>query len=207
MACKKTDFIKRRRSIRQYFPKKVELNKILKILDVAAHAPSAHNAQPWRYIIIDKPNTKRILSEAMAEEWDKDLRSDGIDSKLRRKLTTDSINLFKNSPVIIIACVSMKDMIKYPDEKRQSLEYLLAIQSVAASIQNLLLQASIEGLGAAWYCAPLFCQETVQNILGLPENIHPQALIAIGYPAEDPSPPPRFNLNEIVYYNRWGGSL
>ncbi|WP_455367967.1 nitroreductase family protein [[Eubacterium] cellulosolvens] len=207
MTCQKIDFIKRRRSIRHYLPKKVEFNKILKIIDAAAYAPSAHNAQPWRYIIVDEPNTKKILSEAMAEEWDKDLRNDGIDSRLRRKLTTDSVNLFKNSPVIITACIDMKDMIKYPDEKRQLLEYLLAIQSVAASIQNLLLQASIEGLGATWYCAPLFCQEVVQNILELPVNIHPQALITIGYPAEDPSPPFRFKMNDIVYYNRWGASL
>ncbi len=207
MISKKSDFIKRRRSIRQYFQKKVESNKILKIIDAARYAPSAHNAQPWRYIIVDEPNTKKVLSEAMAEEWNKDLRNDGIDSKLRKKLTTDSVNLFKNSPVIIIACVSMKDMMDYPDEKRRSLEYLLAVQSVAASIQNLLLQASIEGLGATWYCAPIFCQEVVQNILRLPENIHPQALITIGYPAEDPPLPPRINLNEIVQYERWGRSL
>jgi nitroreductase len=60
----------------------------------------------------------------------------------------------------------------------------MAIQSVAMAAQNLLLMAHVEGLGACWLCAPLFCQETVREALGLPDDYEPQGLIALGYPDE-----------------------
>jgi len=103
--------------------------------------------------------------------------------------------------------MTMEDMDSYPDERRQRAERTMAIQSVAASVQNFLLAASALGLGACWYCAPLFCPDVVREILGIPEGVEPQALIAVGYPNEEPEPPPRKPLEEVVYLERWGRAL
>jgi F420 biosynthesis protein FbiB-like protein len=78
----------------------------------------------------------------------------------------------------------MADMDRYPDEKRSRNEYLMAVQSTAMAVQNLLLAAHAEGLGACWMCAPLFCPDVVSAELDLPADWQPQALITLGYPAE-----------------------
>jgi nitroreductase len=61
----------------------------------------------------------------------------------------------------------------------------MAVQSTALAGQNLLLAAHALGLASCWMCAPLFCPDVVAETLGLPEDWQPQALIAVGYAAEE----------------------
>lgn len=75
-------------------------------------------------------------------------------------------------------------MDRYPDEKRANAERIMGIQSTALAVQNLLLAAHAEGLGTCWMCAPLFCADVVSEQLELPQDWEPQALITMGYPAE-----------------------
>ncbi|HIE18267.1 TPA: nitroreductase family protein [Candidatus Bathyarchaeota archaeon] len=199
--------IKKRRSVRKYSHRNVSKSALLKILEGARWAPSAHNAQPWRFIILTEMEDKKRLAEAMAEEWNKDLIKNGVSKNERDLLLEASIECFTQAPIVIVACVSMEEMDKYPDEKRQRFEHLMATQSLAAAIQNMLLVAHSEGLGACWFCAPLFCQDVVKRTLGILEDIEPQALITFGYPDEKPDPPDRKSLEEIVYKGMWGGRL
>ena len=73
----------------------------------------------------------------------------------------------------------------YPDPLRAEAERLMAVQSVALACQNLLLAAHDAGLGACWLCAPLFVPDVVRSVLDLPDQWHPQAIITLGYPAEE----------------------
>lgn len=109
--------------------------------------------------------------------------------------------------MLIIACLTMRSMDQYPDERRQRCEYILAVQSLAAAIQNMLLVAFSLGLGTCWFCAPLFSQDSVREILKIPEDIEPQALITLGYPSKWPIPPLRKPIREIAYKNYWGEEL
>ena len=79
----------------------------------------------------------------------------------------------------------MEDMDSYPDELRQRNEWVMAVQSTAMAAQNLLLAAHAAGLGGCWMCAPLFCPDLVVETLELPTHWQPQALLTIGYPAEE----------------------
>jgi nitroreductase len=74
-------------------------------------------------------------------------------------------------------------MDSYPDTRRKKAEYTMAVQSVAMAVQNLLLAAHAEGLGACWMCAPLFCPEAVREALALSEDWEAQAVITLGAPA------------------------
>lgn len=197
------DEIRKRRSIRKYREKEVDLKIVLKALDAARWSPSAHNAQPWRYIIVQDRLLKKRLAENMAAAWIQDLKSNGYSEYQIEQLTEDSISLFSNAPMLLIACLNMEDMHQYSDDKRRSSEYLMGVQSVAASIMSLLLALHSVNLGASWYCAPLFCQSVVKETLLIPKEVHPQALITLGYADESPQPPPRFNLEEIVFKNNW----
>lgn len=192
--------------MRRYLSTEVSNSVLQRVLDAARWAPSAHNAQPWRFIVVKHLNVKRRLVEAMASEWNKDLHKDGTLPEECERLIKASIKRFTNPPILIVACLTMNGMDKYPDERRQEAEYVIAIQSVAAAIQNILLAAHAEGLGTCWFCAPLFCPEVVRETLGIPKDIRPQVLITLGYPAERPKAPPRKPLESLVYQNRWGCS-
>ena len=196
--------IKSRRSIRKFKPDPVSIALIKKILDAARWAPSAHNSQPWRFVVVTDKILKEKLAKAMAEAWREDMIKNGIPQDEISKLLKESIKAFTETPVLIVVCLTMEDMHRYPDERRRRAEYIMAVQSVAASIQNILLMAHALGLGSCWKCAPLFCPDTVRRILEIPQDIDPQAILLVGYPLETPKPPPRRPLEDIVYYEKWG---
>jgi len=202
-----TDAIKTRRSIRKYSARKISAEVISEILEAARWAPSAHNAQPWRLIVLIDETLKRNLAEAMANAWMADLIKDGTPAEVRENMTKASVERFTHASVLIVACITMNDMIQYADEPRQKCEHDLAVQSLGAAIQNMLVVAHSKNLGACWFCAPIFCKEAVRKVLNIPEEVEPQALIAIGYPAEKPPAPQRKTLENYVYLDSWSKAL
>jgi coenzyme F420-0:L-glutamate ligase / coenzyme F420-1:gamma-L-glutamate ligase len=197
------DTIKNRRSIRKYQMHPIAKELIQEILSEAILAPSAHNAQPWRFIVLFEDSSKRGLAEVMAESWAEDLTKDG--QNIDNEMFQAKVERFAAAPVLILACLTMENMPGQPDQKRQNVERDLAMQSLGAAIQNLLLTAHAKGLGACWFCAPGFCKETVKKYLEIPKEVEPQALIAIGYPAEKPEVPLRKELDKVCFSNKWGG--
>jgi len=202
-----TQLVKSRRSIRKFKPTRISRDVIRAILDLARWAPSAHNAQPWRLIVIDDKEVKRKLATEMGKTWLSDMRKDGVPrDKAERIMKLESWERSTKSPIVVIACLTMADMHKYPDPRRRKAEYLMGVQSIAAYIQTLLLLAHYQGLSACWICAPLFCQGTVKKALRLPEEFEPQAMIIMGYADEKPQPLPRKPLDEICAFNGWTSS-
>ena len=191
--------IQNRRSVRRYLTTMPDRLEIDRIIEHARYAPSAHNAQPWRFHVIVDGKKKRELIDKMAARFRSDLTKDKVPEETIRKKTERSVRLFSEAPVIIIACIDMSLMHKYPDPARQQAETTMATQSLAAGIQNLLLAAQAVNLSGCWYCAPLFCPDVVQSVLRLTDGHIPQALITIGYPAETPTTPPRLQLDEIRF--------
>jgi nitroreductase len=100
--------------------------------------------------------------------------------------------------VVVAVCLSLADMDRYPDPARAAAECLMAVQSTAMAVQNLLLAATAAGLGACWMCAPLFCPAVVRGALALPADWQPQALVTIGRPASAGKPPSRRPLADVV---------
>ncbi len=173
-----------RRSIRRYTDQPVAREVIERILTAASWAPSAHNRQPWRFAVVTSPEVRERLARAMGERLRADLTADNAPPNLIEKDTARSYARITGAAVLILTCISMEDMDHYPDEKRATAEHLMAVQSTAMAVQNLLLAAHNQGLGACWMCAPLFCPDVVLCELDLPADWQPQALITLGYPAE-----------------------
>jgi coenzyme F420-0:L-glutamate ligase/coenzyme F420-1:gamma-L-glutamate ligase len=199
----KIGFLKNRRSIREYTSREVSERILETILEAATWAPSAHNAQPWRFIVVKDSALKLKLAKTMANRWEKDLAKNGVSEKDLENLVKASVERFTKAPIVIVPCLTMAEMHHYPDKRRQKIEFLMGVQSVAAAIENMLLAVHAMGLGACWFCAPLFCPETVRKVLKIPPNFEPQVLITLGYPAYRPWPPPRKLLKEIVHLNGW----
>jgi coenzyme F420-0:L-glutamate ligase / coenzyme F420-1:gamma-L-glutamate ligase len=196
------DVLRKRRSIRKYQARPVSQELIKEVLEAAGWAPSAHNAQPWRFIVLTDSQVKKRLAEAMSKVWVADMVKDGV--SIEPEKFKFRVKRFAEAPVLILACLTMEDMKKQADEQRQRCERNLALQSLAASLQNLLLAAHAKGLGACWYCAPAFCKETVRKTLKIPFEVDPEALITMGYPSEKPSAQSRKELCDYCFQDIWG---
>ncbi len=199
------DLLTERRSIRRYQARRIPEELVRDVLTAAGWAPSAHNAQPWRFIVLVDSKIKRLLAEAMAKAWAADMAKDG--TEIEHEEFNLRIERFAEAPALILACLSMEGMSKYSDAERQKVEHDLALASLAAAVENLLLAANSKSLGACWFCAPAFCKETVRQVLGIPADVEPQALIALGYPAEEPVAPLRKHIGDFCFRDGWGRSF
>jgi coenzyme F420-0:L-glutamate ligase/coenzyme F420-1:gamma-L-glutamate ligase len=197
--------IKQRRSIRKYQPRPVPDALVQHVLEAAGWAPSAHNSQPWRFIVLKDAHLKQTLSEAMAAAWAADLAKDG--ATFSGKDFKERVERFADAPALILACSTMEGLRSFPDPERQSFERDLAQHSFGAAIQNLLLAAHALGLGACWFCAPAFCKQTVRESLEIPNEVEPEAFIILGFPAEQPPRPSRKPLGDFCFVNVWGKPL
>jgi coenzyme F420-0:L-glutamate ligase / coenzyme F420-1:gamma-L-glutamate ligase len=174
-----------RRSVRRYQQDRPVPRDVLEnILTAASWAPSAHNRQPWRFAVSTSPDVRRELATAMGNRLRADLMADHAPQEVIEKDVSRSFSRISSAPALVMVCMTMSDMDTYPDQRRTAAERLMAVQSTALAVQNLLLAAHAEGLGACWMCAPLFCPDVVKAQLDLPLDWEPQALITLGYPAE-----------------------
>lgn len=190
--------LRARRSIRRYRPDPLPEDLVRACLEAARWAPSAHNQQPWRFAVVRDPERKARLARAMGERLAADRRADGVPEEEIAAEVGRSVARITGAPVVLVVCLSMAEMDRYPDPRRQAAERAMAIQSVAMAGQNLLLMAHALGLGACWMCAPLFCPETVREVLGLPADWEPQGLVTLGVPAGMPPPRSRRPLHAFT---------
>ncbi len=194
------ELIRSRRSIRRYTDQPIAPEIVERLLIAAIWAPSAHNRQPWRFAVIQIDSAKLALASAMGDRLRADRLADGDPVEAVEADAARSRARITSAPVVIAACLTMADMDRYPDTRRKKAEYLMAAQSVAMAMQNLLLTAHAEGLGACWMCAPLFCPDAVKEALNLPDDWEPQALITLGYPADSGKPASRKPLESVVLW-------
>ena len=120
-----------RRSVKEYLPKEISNEVLFRILEVSRWAPSAHNAQPWRFIVIQDSVTKQRLAKTMASRWDRDMSKNGVPKEQRESLVKISVERFENAPISIIACLTMENMDECPDERRKKIEYVLAVHEIS----------------------------------------------------------------------------
>jgi coenzyme F420-0:L-glutamate ligase / coenzyme F420-1:gamma-L-glutamate ligase len=191
-----------RRSIRRYLPVPLSRELIDSLLETAATAASAHNRQPWRFLVVETMAAKEELARAMGDQLRVDRSRDGDPAEAIDADVARSYGRLTGAPVLIVICMSMIDMDRYADDKRNQAERLMATQGTAMAAQNLLLAAHAAGLGACWMCAPLFCQDTVATALALPSDWEPQAIITLGYPAEQGKPFRRRALSEVARHEK-----
>jgi coenzyme F420-0:L-glutamate ligase / coenzyme F420-1:gamma-L-glutamate ligase len=187
----------RRRMIRRYTHQVVEPRLIDDLIDAGTRAPSPHNRQPWRFALI-QDDARIHLAQAMGNQLRTDLARDGMATELIERDISRSYERITSAPVSILVCMSMTEMDVYPDQRRLQAERWMAGQAVAAAIQNILLRATELGLGACWMCAPLFCQQVVVNILDLTPDWEPQALITLGYPADQGTARDRHSAQSVT---------
>jgi coenzyme F420-0:L-glutamate ligase / coenzyme F420-1:gamma-L-glutamate ligase len=201
--CKEEYFytlVEKRRSIRRFHPDSVPEELLERLLRAASLAPSAHNNQPWRFVVLTKEPAKTRVRNAMLEKFRETLEAEKYNREEVEKQLEHAEEVFDRAPAGVIICMSVSDMQHHTDPNRSEGEYLMAVQSAALAGGQLLLAAQAEGLGACWVCSPLFTQKAVRQALDLPEDWEPQALIQLGFPDEMPGPRSLLSLEELVLW-------
>jgi len=192
--------LRSRRSVRSYQQRPVTREQLEQILEAARWAPSPHGRQPWRFVVLTRQESKLLLADRMGETWQRNLEMDKQDAAIVNIRREKSRQRILNAPALIIPCLYLEDLDSYPDEQRQDDEKTMAVQSIGAAIQNMLLMAYTMGLDAGWMCAPLFCPEVVCDALSLDPRLIPQALITVGYAAADPKRRERLPLDSLIVH-------
>jgi len=187
-----------RRSVRAYDGRPVPRALLEELLEAACWAPSPHGRQPWRFVVLTRDAPKRRLADAMGVDWERQLALDGQPAAVVATRSAKSRRRIIDAPALVLACLYLGDLDRYPDEERGRAEEIMAIQSLGAALQTLLLAAFARGLDGGWMCAPLFCPATVRAALDLDNALVPHALLTIGYAARDPHRRLRRPLNELI---------
>jgi coenzyme F420-0:L-glutamate ligase / coenzyme F420-1:gamma-L-glutamate ligase len=193
-------WLRTRRSVRKFQSRPVPEDLLRQVLETATWAPSAHNRQPWRFAVLQTPQAKSDLADAMSAAFKDELSHDGLDPEQIERRVFLSHRRITNAPAAVLLCLDPSLGDPYPDPFRQQAELEMGVQGVAMAGCTLLLAAHAVGLAGVWLCAPLFAPEAVRQTLHLPDAWLPQALVLLGYPESTPEPPGRLDLEEVTIY-------
>jgi nitroreductase len=158
------DLVRQRQSVRSYHTEiPVPRDTIERCLEAARLAPSACNAQPWKFVVVDDPDLKNALAEATQDRL-------------------IPLNHFtKQAPVHIVVVREKANLTSGIGQVLKDKEYPLI--DIGIAVEHLCLQAVEEGLGTCilgW-----FKEKKVKKLLGIPPGKRVELIITIGYPATD----------------------
>jgi nitroreductase len=170
-----------RRSIRRFLTTPVEPEKLRACLDAARIAPSAHNAQPWRFIVVDDPDLKERLTSAAFS---------GIYSASK---------FAARAPVILVLLARPAGGVVRLGSKIQGVPYYLVDIGIAG--EHVVLQAEELGLATCWM--GWFDYRRARKVLEIPRSFKLVALMPVGYAEKRPQrEPPRKTHEDIVSFNK-----
>jgi len=186
-------FLEARRSIRAFTGEVVDRATLDGLVEAACIAPAPHHSRPWRFVVIDTDTAKADLATGMGEQWRADLTADGVSPARVDELVDASHRKLMDAPALVLACLTWDGLDRYPDAARQRAEWGMALLSLGAAVENLMVAAAAAGLASCWVAAPIFCPEAARDALELPEEWLPHALVLVGHPDPEyvgrPRPP------------------
>ncbi|MFW5720810.1 MAG: nitroreductase family protein [Bacteroidota bacterium] len=178
------DFLKviqNRQSDRSYLTKPVEKEKLHRILEAGRLAPSACNAQPWKFIVIDDQELKYKIADCTS-------------SKIL------GMNHFtKQAPIHIVIVEEKANFTSNAGSLIKDKHFPLI--DIGITAEHICLQAEAEGLGSCmigW-----FDEAKVKKLLNIPKSKRVPLIITIGYPAKEKREKRRKSLDKIVSYNSY----
>jgi len=176
------ELIKSRRSIRKFKTDRISEEALNILLEAVRWAPSWANTQCWELVIVRDPEVKTQLSKTLSPG----------------NPATEAIAI---APVVIVACAK-KGISGYYKGQPSTDKGDWYMFDVALAMQNLVLTAHALGLGTVHVGA--FDAKEVERILHVPPDIVVVEMIPVGIPQREVSPPPRKELSQFVYYERYG---
>ena len=175
------DLITSRQSDRKYSDKQVEREKLTRIIEAGRMAPSACNAQPWKFIVVTEPKLIARVAEAASA-----------------KLI--GMNSFVGQAQAIIVVVREKpNLSSKVGATIKNKDYSLI--DIGIATENICLQAKAEGIGSCiigW-----FDESEIRKLLAIPRSKRVELLITLGYSLSDQKEKRRKPVEEVVSYNKY----
>ncbi len=186
-----------RRSIRKFIDKPISQKDITAIIQSGIKAPSSKNRQPWKYIVIQGTSKKDML-KVFRQGIEREENDDALlpQSKQHIAAAKHTLDIMTEAPTIVFVVNSLGKSILAELTLEERVYEICNIQSISASIQNMLLAATEKGIGSLWICDIYFAYPELCKWLNSDGQL--VAAIAFGYPNEFPAERPRKKIEDIV---------
>ena len=197
--------VEKRRTVREFQPKSVEEEKLLRALSAGLRAPSHNHLREWEFILLrDFEERRKVVDMGVKAkdygekevekatkpmtDWEKEVYLRALPVQRR---------MLMSSPELLIVCFRMRKRLK----DCKTLYELNNFASVWACIENILLAMTAEGLFGVTFIPHE--TEPLKNMLGIPEDYEVATLIPIGYPQEYLVKQKPISLREKTHFNKW----
>lgn len=168
-----------RRSVRKYTDQKIDKATLTEIIKAAQYAPTAHNRQPWEFLVVDD---KEILANLRhIQRW---------------------TSFAKDAACVVFV---LGDVEQSFNRNKDNEKWSFVDVDCAIATENLMLAAWAKGIGTC-YCGAAPMQKVVDDLkeyLHLPDNVRPFAIVTMGYPAETPKQPEGRFKEEKIHWGKY----
>jgi nitroreductase len=181
--------IRGRRAVRAFTEAEVDREQLTRLIDTAVQAPSAINAQPWAFAVIQDRQLLHRCSEQAKAHLLETLESDSPLSRFRDTLADPAFDIFYHAPALIVICAR-------PDTPQAAEDCALAAQNLMLVAHAMGLATCPIGFARSWLSLPEAKRE-----LGIPAECAPVFPVVVGHPRGPVAPPGR-NAPQIVSWRR-----
>lgn len=176
-----------RRSVRHFSSEPVPAGLVEEAVAEALTAPAPHHTRPVRFVWVRDPATRIRLLDAMKQQWQADLSSDGRPAEeVSRRVSRGQI--LYDATELVIPFMVPDGAHSYPDPQRTAAEHTMFTVAAGAAVQGLLVALAARAIGSCWIGSTIFAAEVARRELAVADDWEPLGAIAIGYPADPQGP-------------------
>ena len=172
-------------------------------IELALQAPTASNAQDWRWVVVTDVDARRSIADiyrSCGEDYLRRAAADEDDPQTRRvyESALHLTSTLAQVPVLVIPCLDQRV------DGAPNAVAAAAYGSIMPAAWSFLLALRARGLGSVWTTLHLFREAEVAELLGIPEHVTQIALFPVAHITGDRlGPAVRPPVDDVVHWNRW----
>ena len=184
----------------------VSRDVILECVRIAMQAPTASNAQDWRWLVIADAEKRAAIADlyrSIGAKYLAHAAATESDPQTRRvyRSAHDLTETLAEVPVHVIPCL------QHRFDERDRVVAASAWASIIPAAWSFLLALRSRGLGSVWTTMHLAKEQEVAKLLGIPGTVTQAALFPVAYTiGTDFRPAARPPAETITFWNTWGES-
>jgi nitroreductase len=190
------DVVLTQRAARRFSAEDVDDATVAKILTAATHAPTAENSQCFVFVVVRDRELRAAIGAIAARVWEggaRELETGRLPPGLLREVDEGARGGVAAAPVLVVVCGDTR------------LTFAASLDSsVFPAVQNLLLAAHALGLGSTLTTLPVLGGAELSELLGLPSEVRPVAVVPLGHLDKPLGLPRRLPVSEKAHLDRYG---